>query len=534
MRITFLAISFALFLVACDGGEASGPVDSSSSAAESSETVSSVAESSSSVLPLSSEEISSSSLLASSSSVKRSSSSIVAIPCKTDTTDGCVYGTLVDERDGQIYKTVKIGNQIWMAENLNYAYLQPTKDLDSSSWCYDNDAVNCEKYGRLYLWSAAIDSAALFSETGKGFGDGTCYLIPEEPTPCEPSGIVRGVCPAGWHLPRFDEWYTLYQMTGNDERFLKSKKDWIEENDGTDSFGFGALPSGFSYAARHELYFYYVGAFTDFWTPDNSGSPEAAFFVDMDGLETRRADEAFPVRCVKDTVAELDVSYGSLTDERDGQTYKTVTINGQTWMAENLNYAYLQPTSTLDSSSWCYDNDPANCGKYGRLYLWSAAMDSVAAFDDGGKGCGSGYGPPSSKPFCSGYDPICSTREPVRGVCPENWHVPSKMELDDFAATIKYANLIKSVDGWQDNGGGSDAFGFNVPPSGLYDASSKSYKEIHNGAYIWSATVTCYNLFSQEAPTFAMKLMTNSPQMTIDYWAQTKASTVRCVKNESE
>lgn len=308
MRITFLAISFALFLVACDGSGTSGPVDSSSSASESSETVSSVAESSSSVLPLSSETASSSeampvssSSIASSSSVKRSSSSIVAVPCKMDSTDDCVYGTLVDERDGQTYKTVKIGNQVWMAENLNYAYLQPTEFLDSSSWCYDNEPANCDKFGRLYLWSAAIDSAALFSETGKGFGDGTCYLIPEEPTPCEPSGIVRGVCPAGWHLPRYGEWYALYHMTGNDERFLKSKTDWIEENDGTDSFGFGALPSGFLYAARREVNFYFVGSFTDFWTPDNSGSPESAGFAYVDGWETRRADEAFPVRCVKDS-----------------------------------------------------------------------------------------------------------------------------------------------------------------------------------------------------------------------------------------
>lgn len=302
MRITFFALSLALFLVACDSGEASGPADSSSSAVESSETVSSVTESSSSVLPLSSETVPvSSSSIASSSSVKRSSSSIVAVPCKTDSADDCVYGTLVDERDGQTYRTVKIGDQVWMAENLNYAYLQPTKDLDSSSWCYDNDAVNCEKYGRLYLWSAAIDSAALFSETGKGFGDGTCSLIPEEPTPCEPSGIVRGVCPAGWHLPRYGEWYALYHMTGNDERFLKSKTDWIEENDGTDSFGFGALPSGFLYTARREVNFYFVGSFTDFWTPDNSGSPESAGFAYVDGWETRRADEAFPVRCVKDS-----------------------------------------------------------------------------------------------------------------------------------------------------------------------------------------------------------------------------------------
>ena len=269
--------------------------------------MSSVAESSSSVQPLSSETVSSSEAMPVSSSSIASSSSIVAIPCKTDTTDDCVYGTLVDERDGQIYKTVKIGNQIWMAENLNYAYLQPTEELDSSSWCYDNEVSNCEKYGRLYLWSAALDSAALFSNAGKGFGDGTCSLIPEEPTPCEPSGIVRGVCPAGWHLPWPSEWYALYQMTGNDKRFLKSKKNWIEENDGTDSFGFGALPSGTLYAVRQKLIFNYVGAFTDFWTPGNNGSPESASFAYINDLDIRTAYQALPIRCVKDTVAELDI-----------------------------------------------------------------------------------------------------------------------------------------------------------------------------------------------------------------------------------
>ena len=61
-----------------------------------------------------------------------------------------------DDRDGQTYKTVKIGSQWWMAENLNYAYLQPTASEDSSSFCYNNLPENCEKYGRLYLWSAMI------------------------------------------------------------------------------------------------------------------------------------------------------------------------------------------------------------------------------------------------------------------------------------------------------------------------------------------------------------------------------------------
>ncbi len=83
------------------------------------------------------------------------------------------YGEL---RDGQVYRAVEIGDQIWMAENLNYAYMVKTQELDPSSFCYGNKVENCEKYGRLYLWSAAVDSAALFSENGKGCGDGTVMI----------------------------------------------------------------------------------------------------------------------------------------------------------------------------------------------------------------------------------------------------------------------------------------------------------------------------------------------------------------------
>ena len=84
-------------------------------------------------------------------------------------------------------------------------------------------------------------------------------------------------------------------------------------------------------------------------------------------------------------VDSSSVVAGIMTDERDGQTYKTVKIGTQTWMAENLNYAYTGVPykvdgNTSDSISWCYDNDPANCAKYGRLYTWAAAMDSVGTW----------------------------------------------------------------------------------------------------------------------------------------------------------
>ena len=107
----------------------------------------------------------------SSSSSSVVSTVLLASPCKNDTEDNCEYGTLTDDRDGQTYKTVKIGEQWWMAENLNYRYIQQTYnggEKDSSSYCYNDDPANCEKYGRLYLWSAAMDSAGRCRQVDMG------------------------------------------------------------------------------------------------------------------------------------------------------------------------------------------------------------------------------------------------------------------------------------------------------------------------------------------------------------------------------
>ena len=153
---------------------------------------------------------------------------------------------------------------------------------------------------------------------------------------------------------------------------------------------------------------------------------------------------------------------GTMTDGRDGQTYKIVKIGKQIWMAENLNYAYIgvpyiyTETNTSDSSSWCYDNDPANCTKYGRLYTWSAAMDSVGRWSTNGKGCGD--------------ETMCSPTYPVRGICPEGWHLPTELEwgrlfiLDGYTSTA--AERLKSASGWADNGNGSDIYSFAVLPAG--------------------------------------------------------------------
>lgn len=82
-------------------------------------------------------------------------------------------------------------------------------------------------------------------------------------------------------------------------------------------------------------------------------------------------------------------------------------------------YKALCGDNAYDSAkSYCYSNDTANCTKYGHLYLGAAAMDSVAVFSENGKGCD--------------YVKTCSASKPVRGVCPEGWHLPDTTEWNAF------------------------------------------------------------------------------------------------------
>lgn len=153
--------------------------------------------------------------------------------------------TITDHRDGKKYRIVKIGNQVWMAENLNYE--------TANSYCYNNSADSCSKYGRLYTWAAAMDSAGLFSKNGAGCGFRTN---------CTPAYPTQGICPEGWHLPTKSEWENLFkvvslnykQSTDYRDEFtggnvLLTTNSWYKNSrygvTGTDIYGFSALPAGF-------------------------------------------------------------------------------------------------------------------------------------------------------------------------------------------------------------------------------------------------------------------------------------------------
>jgi len=130
------------------------------------------------------------------------------------------YGSFLYQ--DKTYKTIKIGDQVWMAENLNY-------DV-SGSKCYDDDPANCAKYGRLYAWVTAM-------------------ALPDScnHSSCSIGASHQGICPSGWHISSDDEWTTLKNFVGtNPVTKLKSTSDWSYNGNGKDTYGFAALPSGYA------------------------------------------------------------------------------------------------------------------------------------------------------------------------------------------------------------------------------------------------------------------------------------------------
>jgi uncharacterized protein (TIGR02145 family) len=219
------------------------------------------------------------------SSGEQSSSSVVYEDPST-----VVNGSMSDKRDGKTYKTVKIGEQWWMAENLNYH--------STKSWCYGNNGADCTKYGRLYLWGTAMDGAGMWSMNGKG-----CDLFKKV---CSPTYPVRGVCPEGWHLPDRTEWETLFAAVGGKTtagKMLKSIRGWNSSGNGADAYSFAVLPVGSRYYGGGD--FVGEGLYACFWSSSENNSRYAyamclRYSNDKATLWSSDKYDGFSVRCVMD------------------------------------------------------------------------------------------------------------------------------------------------------------------------------------------------------------------------------------------
>lgn len=308
-----------------------------------------------------------------------------------------------DTRDHQVYKFVKINGKTWMAENLNFDYVVDGKRYGTV--CNDEFST---QHGRYYSWAAALDSAGLFSDRSKGCG---------RYSDCEQEQPVRGICPEGWHIPSLaeadylplnDDEGDLRSTTGWDWLHVRYSKNYGEDVNGKDSYGFSAFPSGyidtdekidderglctmdpsrayFWIAAAHDLYYLSV-------SPSGAGVSVAITIASSDGL---------PIRCVKDeeiTPCEKQ-KYDpekQFCDSRDGQIYSYKKIGDQTWMTQNLRYA---------KGGFClqdYDgnNDEVsqfNCNKYGRYYY---------------------------------------SHKRAKAACPKGWHLPKLSEVEKLVDKV--------------------------------------------------------------------------------------------------
>ena len=222
------------------------------------------------------------------------------------------YGEFLDKRDNQVYRTIQIGDQIWLAQNLNFE--------TDSTFCHDNKLDSCAKYGRLYTWNAAV---------GKSMEecpyDSACYLTDS----AKSEAPVRGACPEGWHIPAYKEFYALkvyvtehydrqYDRWGS--RFLKSLHGW-EEGMASNETGLSVIAAAYRFAnyPNGETAFWDRQE-TAFWLSDGHltsyddggthilqyGSQKAAAFEfrsnrdEFPGFVVREKTNGYPIRCLKD------------------------------------------------------------------------------------------------------------------------------------------------------------------------------------------------------------------------------------------
>ena len=176
--------------------------------------------------------------------------------------------TFTDDRDGNVYEFVQIGDQVWMKENLRF------KPESGIYWAYDDKESRGDTFGLLYDWERA----------------------------CE-------VCPEGWHLPSKSEWDVLIRHLGGEHIAGAALKDvnsqrWKGgDESNTNSSGFSALPEG---VRRYDGRFSYFNTWAYFWTADTGRKAEEAWCFAIDGPQKRihkvswDKNNALSVRCVKE------------------------------------------------------------------------------------------------------------------------------------------------------------------------------------------------------------------------------------------
>ena len=410
---------------------------------------------------------------------------------------------LLDTRDGQVYKTVQIGTQRWMAENLRFKV--------KGSYCYDDRKFNCDVYGRLYDWAMSRQLIGFYNSN----------------TIAKRNGPVWDICPSGWHIPTNKDWKMLKYYThklGKSDGVgisLKSKEYWDKEiriPAGSDEFGFNALPAG---ERQYIGEYAEKGASAQFWASNENGD-EGGYYWRLT-YDTRTLESFFvlkktgaSIRCMENKLYEIKEPppppprvIPQVVKIQDKET-KTIHIGNQIWMANNLNVKV--------EGSFCYEDKEENCEKFGRLYTWPAALKLSQKFLKE-----------------SGRDSIAKNR-PL-GICPNGWHVPTLLDFEHLKAYLKdidegvgVGTNLRSREGWAESDNammGEDGFGFNALPMGYRDST---------GAYVDQGKSTAFWTGSEKdsLTSFAWRLSYDEDDLLMDSVVKGFAFPIRCMMNPPE
>jgi uncharacterized protein (TIGR02145 family) len=410
--------------------------------------------------------------------------------------------TATDKR-GNIYSTVKIGRQTWMAENLRTTKFNDGTDIPlitserawsrqkkpAFSW-FNNDSLSGTSTGALYNWYTA-----------------NSYKL----------------CPAGWHVPDDQEWDSLLLFLGGTENagiMLKEQGDahWQKPNDGaTNESGFTAIPGGIRDIVGS---FTYYGTKGQWWTTRDT-TKELAWYRSLDynsSSMTRHfsgKNEGYSIRCLKDPVIiEKKVNTDTvriedsvvMTDPRDGQKYMIAHIGPMVWMAENLKATKLNDGTEIpevvDKIAWSREAAPVYCWydnheaykAYGALYNWHAV--------NSGK------------------------------LCPIGWHVPSYEEwgslLKIFGGEGFAGGYLKEsgTAHWEKPNTGYNSYNpFNGLPGGFRDELG-NFAEIGQSGYWWG-----YLKSQKPAGWYHMMSYSNTYVTAKSFRDKPIGLSVRCVKD---